>query len=809
MKIVKYNLLCAAALILSISAASSQSLSPDLIKQAAAMGYSEADIKTQIGAQKSQATTTQIAQTSEQRYVVGDQQMRAVPVVDSNYALADKPESNVELENIIDQNKSVRITFGQDFFRNNNVSFESNINIPTPKDYVLTPGDEVVVTIWGDTELLYKELISPDGVINIPNYGPINLSGMRIDEATKSLEKSLSKVYNSLGSTSQLMVSLGQIGSIKVNVSGEVANPGTYTVPSVASLFHILHLSGGTSEMGDMRNIELYRDSELVTSLDLYDYIFNGNAAGNTTLMDGDIVVVKPFKARISAMGEVKRPMYYQIKEGESVENILDFVGGFNDTAYKQEVKIYRNAGKDRELMVVEKDAFAAKLLMDGDSLVVSPANNEYKNIVTITGAVWRGGDFQFNDEVKSVNKLIEKAGGLKGNAFATRGMITRRNEDYTTSMISFVTADVARGVDDIELQNYDKVNIPTIESLRERYSIVVLGEVNASDTLEYHQGMSIEDAIIMAGGLKESASLATLDVTRRIMDKNSMTFSNDVATTYNFQINEDLTMNESTKDFALEPFDLVVVRRSPQYKKQERIFIMGEVLFPGTYTMTKGNTYLSDVVNMAKGLTPNAYIKGTSLTRQARGNNKNLDDVNNQELFTVENISNLALNQLKNATTGRDTLNVTSRDIKVYSVGVDMEKALKDPHGPEDVILQENDIVIIPKQINIINIIGAVNYPNATSYTSKKMKHYISEGGGFSRMAIKKPFVIYQNGKVASTKSFLGIKRRPKIDPGSMVVVPAKANRDRASLAETVSAVASLASVASSISTLGLAISK
>ncbi len=700
------------------------------------------------------------------------------------------------------------MTFGQDLFRNSSLSFEPNINIPTPKDYQLTSGDEVVITIWGDTELLYKETISPDGVINVPNYGPVNLSGMRVEDAQRHLESRLSRVYNSLGSSSQLMLSIGQIGSIKVNVSGEVMNPGTYTLSSLANIFHILHLSGGTTDIGNMRKIELYRNSKLVTTVDIYDYILNGNANGNTVLKDGDVVVVKPYEVRAYAAGEVKRPMYYQLKEGESITDFVNYFGGFNDRAFKGEVKVYRNNGSDREIVMVDRDNFGAMQLIDGDSVLISRANNEFKNIISINGAVWRGGDFQFDEQTNTLSTLIEKAGGLMGDAFATRGVITRRNPDYTTSMISFVTADVASGVTDVTLQNYDKVYIPKIESLRESYNVVISGEVNTPITMNYHEGMRIEDAIIMAGGLKESASLATLDVTRRTNDKNSTEYAEQIATTFNFQINEDLTLNSTTSDFVLEPFDVIVVRKSPQFKDNTSIYIMGEVLFPGMYSLTNDRTYLSDVINMAKGTTPHAYLKGTSLTRRTTSSRSSMESENDNSYFTESDISDMALNTLSESIDSRDTLTVSTSDIKIYSVGIDMEKAMADPHGDNDVLLQENDIVLIPKQQNVINVIGAVYYPNATSYSSGKLKHYINESGGYNKSAVRRPFVIYQNGKVATTKSFI-FKRRPKIEPGALVVVPSKGARERASLAETISAVSSMASVASSISTLGVAIAK
>ncbi len=513
MKICKYSILAAIVMVLNISLISAQSVTPAMMQQAAAMGYSEADVlkaaQQSGGSSSSSTSSTPKRSTSTNK---SGQTQRSSGRIDT-----DTPSHGGE---------NGGGTFGQGLFRNDDVSFEPNINIPTPKDYLLTPGDQIIITIWGDSELLYKENISPDGVINVPNYGPINISGMRVDEAQKHLEQRLSKSYESLGSTSQLMLSVGQIGTIRVNVSGEVANPGTYTLPAIANMFHLLHLCGGTTNLGNMRKIELYRNSKLVTTLDLYDYILRGDASGNTLLKDGDILVVNTYNVRVSISGHVKRPMRYQMSDGDKLSNLIEYAGGFSEGAYNQEVKIYRNNGIDREVIMVNSEDFASVELIDGDDISVAEANNEYKNIISISGAVWRGGNFQFDEQVNNLSALIEKAGGLMGDAFANRGVITRRNPDYTTTLISFVTADVAAGISNVDLQNYDKVYIPTIESLREDYTITITGEVNSPKTIGFHDDMRIEDVIVKAGGLRRSASLATLDVTRRINNSNSLDYS-------------------------------------------------------------------------------------------------------------------------------------------------------------------------------------------------------------------------------------------------------------------------------------------
>lgn len=787
MKIWKVSVMPLVAMLLSIGGLAAQTVNAEMLQQAAAMGYSESEVVAQINAQQGSGSTTSVV----------------TPAPTSHQGFRGSSVSSVEPSQIGQVGETS--TFGQSLFRNENVSFEPNINIPTPTDYVLTAGDEVVITIWGDTELLYKEVISPDGIINVPNYGPVNLSGKSVDAAQKYMEQILSKSYNSLGSGSQLMLSVGKIRSIKVSVSGEFVNPGTYSVPSLANLLHLLHISGGTTSIGNMRSIELYRESKLVTTLDLYDYILKGDITSNAILKDGDVVIAKPYDVRVSVAGKVKRPMRFQLKAGETVTDLFSYVGGFNDDAYKQEVTIYRNNGVDREIIMAQLANFDVIELVDGDRIVVGEVNNEYKNIVSIEGALWRVGDFQYDEQTNNLRGLIEKAGGLMGNAFASRGIITRRNEDYTTSMINFVTADVVSGESNVELQNYDKVYIPLIEDLKEEYNIMIFGEVNNPQVLNFHEGMRIEDAIVLAGGLKESATLATLDVTRRVNDKNSLDYSDVIAESFNFQINEDLSLNESTADFTLKPFDVVVVRRSPQYESQVNVFVTGEVLFPGTHTVTTDNTYLSDVINMVNGLTPNAYIKGATMVRRTRTKSLSSELVNSSDYFTSDDVMIMAVNNLQGSTGERDTLVVSTSDFRTYMIGIDMEKALKKPHGPDDILLQSDDIIHIPKQSNIVNVVGAVYYPNATSFSTKKLKYYVESSGGYNRSAYRRPFVIYLNGKVATTKGLF--RRKPKVEPGAIVVVPAKSNRSRASVAETISAMSSMTSLASSISTLGVAI--
>lgn len=681
--------------------------------------------------------------------------------------------------------------YGHDMFKNDKITYEPNLNIPTPENYVLSIGDEVIINIWGDSESIIKETISPEGLIYIPNLGPIHINGMTAPKARAYVERELSKINESIGTTSQITLSIGQIRSIKVNITGEVDTPGAYTVPSLATLFHVLHISGGTTEIGDLRKIEVFRDSKRVAVMDVYDFIMNGDISNNIILRDGDVVVVPPYSAKVSITGEIKRPMCYLMKDGESVNSLIKYAGSFAEDAYKNRVKVFRKGGEYNEVITVESDDFNKIFINNGDSVVVERAKDEFLNRLQIDGAVWYPGDFQLNEKTNTLSKLIQYAGGLRGNAFAKSAIIERRNSDYTKSFINFNPTDVVSGKNDITLQNYDEILIPTLDSLQEEFTIIVLGEVNTPDTIEYRYGMRIEDAIILAGGLKESASLSVIDVSRRLRDNRSTNYTEDKAELFSFNINEDLSLTTQTKGFSLTPYDIVVVRKSPNYKEQTTITITGEVVMPGNYTIEQEQTYLSDVLQMTKGATPFAYIKGANLVR-----------------WRDDSGMDLSLNKLQESMSGKDSMSINMDEIRSYPVAINLEEALLDPRGDSDILLQKGDVINIPKLINIVNTNGALYYPNASTYVGHRLKRYIQSSGGYTKEARKRPFVVYKNGTVKATKVIFFIKKYPRIEPGCLIVVPMKSHVDKASLAEIIGIASTTASMAASMGTLGLSIS-
>ena len=526
--------------------------------------------------------------------------------------------------------------------------------------------------------------------------------------------------------------------------------------------------------------------------MDLYNFINNGDISSNITLRDGDVVVVPPFKIKAAIAGAVKRPMQYLMKADESIGTLIEYAAGFKDNAYKNRIKVFRKGLEYNEVVSVNSNDFDKIIINDGDSIFVELAKTEFNNILKIDGAIWYPGDFQLNENTNTLSKLIEYAGGLKGSAFSKSAIIERRNDDYTTSIINFNPTDIVTGKSDIELKNYDNVYIPTVLSLQEEFNIIIYGEVNIPDTIVYREGMRIEDAIILAGGLKESASLSVIDVSRRLNNNKSTDYTDKKSEEFSFGINKDLSLTTDSKNFLLKPYDIVIVRKSPQYKEQTTVTINGEVLMPGRYTIEVEGTYLSDIIKIAKGSTPNAYIKGANLSRRS-----------------IENHITSTVTKLQRATTEDDAEAVDTDDISVYSVAINLEKALLLPYGKDDILLQEGDVITIPKFSNIVNTIGAVYYPNATIYKGTKLKQYIQNSGGYTKKARKRPFVIYKNGSVKATKSAFFFKIYPKIEPGCLIVVPMKPAKDGMSIAEIISLTSSATSVAASIGTLGVSLFK
>jgi len=513
--------------------------------------------------------------------------------------------------------------FGHNIFDNEYLTFEPNINVATPSNYRLGAGDEVIIDVWGASQNTIRETIAPEGTVQIENLGPVYLSGKTVKEANDYLKREFAKIYAGVtGETpnTQIKLTLGEIRSIQVNVMGEVAVPGTYTLSSFASVFHALYWAGGVNKIGSLRSIKVIRDGKTVADLDIYDFIMEGRLKDDIRLQDGDVILVNPYQTLVQILGKVKRPMYYEMKPTETIGTLLRYAGGFTGDAYKKAIRLVRKSGREHQIFNVDEMDYSVFRLEDGDVLTVDSVLNRFENRVEIRGAVYREGLYQLSGEVNTVKQLIKKAEGVRGDAFLNRAVINREHEDLTREVISIDLKGLLKGVvADIPLQKNDILYIPSIQDLREDPTVTIHGEVADPGTYLYADKMTIEDLVLQSGGLLEAASTTKIDVSRRIKSPKSTDDSNVVGQTFTFDLKDGLLIGEGSENFYLEPFDEVYVRKSPAYRKQKNVGIIGEALFTGTYALSKKNERLSDLVAKAGGVTSDAYVRGARLIRKRR----------------------------------------------------------------------------------------------------------------------------------------------------------------------------------------------
>ena len=793
MNIVIRNVLLGGLLWLAVPL--SAQVSQDLIDKAKAAGMTDEQIRQEMNKRMGQSGTEQATRTASDA-VVTDRTVaipdgKVIPPLDAQQE-ANRPVGDLS-----------GTVFGREIFSNKNLSFEPNPNVPTPKGYVLSAGDELLINVWGDSELNLKLKVSPEGTILIPNLGPVSVSGLTIETAENRIRQELGRIMSTLsgdtdGANTFVSVSLSQIRSIKVNIVGEVVAPGTYTLPSFATLFNALYAAGGVNEIGSLRGIKVYRNSKEVAKLDVYDYLLNGKYNTNIRLEENDMVIVSPYDQLAVVRGKVKRNRIFEMKKGETLQQLLNMAGGFTGDAYKKDVRIKRKADSRYQIATVTEDKYPTFAMMDGDSLLVDSVIPFYENRLTVTGAVWRPGEYELNGTVHTVKGLINQAAGLKGDEFTGRAQITRLNPDFTTTVVAVDIRGILNGTSpDIELKPEDILNIPSLFDLREPYTIKVSGAVNYVDTvLPYRNNLTVEDAIMMAGGLKESAATVNVEVARRIKDTKTYENSNRTAEVFNFELNDNLGLisvdgKNSNSVFTLEPFDEVYVRFSPGYQEQQVVKVNGEITFSGDYVLAEKNSRLSNIIAKAGGITPDAYVKGASLKRQ----------LTEDEMRRLETLLQLSSNKQS-----RDSVALSLENIKNYSVGIDLEKALANPGSAHDVVLRDGDELYIPQLQSTVKINGAVTYPNSVTYTEgMSVGNCLSQAGGYNDIARKYPIVIYMNGKVATTKKcFIFFKRYPKVEPGCEIVVPTKTQRDRkTSLAEVLSIASSTTSMAAMVTSI------
>lgn len=688
---------------------------------------------------------------------------------------------------LLEDNKPV--IFGKNIFNQKNLSFLPNMNIPTPEDYKLGPGDEIVIDIWGASQASLQQIISPEGSIVVDRLGPVYLNGMTIREANSYIQQKFSSVYSGIGNeggSSQIKLTLGQIRTIQINILGEVAVPGTYALSSLSSVFHALYNAGGINDIGSLRSIQLYRKGKLIKTIDIYQYLLNGNASGETRLMDGDIIMVPPYISLVEIVGKIKRPMFYEMTVTETLSDLIKYSGGFTGDAYKEKIDITRKTGKYDKAYTVSSKDFENFILDDKDSIFVSAGLNQFDNRVEIKGAVFRPGYYEVGEQIKTIKNLIEKAGGIKENAFLNRAILTREKADLTRETVPINLKNLLEGrTADINLKKNDMLLVASDSVLVELGSFTIYGDVQTPGEYDYAEGTSIEDLIIKAGGLLKSASLAKVDVSRRIVDPLSIESPNVIADIYTFNIKNGLVV-DGPPDFVLSPYDQVYIRRSPGYIEQRNIEIAGEVLFPGRYALKEKTERLSDIVKRAGNLTPHAFSAGARLLRE-----KTIMEM------TEERKAMQALSKGLKDSISTDLLNIDP----YYSVGIELDKAIANPKSEYDLVLREGDQLIVPEYDNTVKINGSVMYPNTVLYKKgQKVSYYINQAGGYSDLAEKKrAYIVYMNGTVAKVKG----SNRDAIQPGCNIVIPSKEQKDKMSLAQILSLGTSVTSMASVVALL------
>lgn len=648
-----------------------------------------------------------------------------------------------------------RKVFGRDIFNKDDLTFEPVMNIATPQSYVVGPGDEVKVDIYGASQKSTTYTVTPDGDIVVDGYGPINISGLTVKQANARIRSTLGSRYSS----SSIKMTLGQTRTITVNVMGEVQTPGTYTLSAFASVFHALYMAGGVSSIGTLRNIKVFRNGKEISVVDVYDYILNGKLSGNVRLHDNDVIVVGPYECIVDIAGKVKRPMYYEMKKSESVQTLLKYAGYFAGDAYTKSVRVIRKNGSRYGVFNVQEFDMNSFHLADGDSVTVDSIIPRYENMVEIKGAVFRPGMYQLGGNITTVRSLIESADGLTEDAFTNRGVIHRMKEDRTLKVISVDVQGIIDGrVADIPLKNEDVLFIPSKSERQENRTITIHGEVLYPGVYKYADNETLEDFVVQAGGLKESASTVKVDVSRRVSNRKALTRDSVIAKTYSFALKDGFVV-DGQPGFTLEPYDEVYVRKSPSYTIQQNVSIEGEVNFPGTYALTKSESRLSDIVRASGGTNKLAYVKGARLERR----------ITPEERTRMEQVLKMAQFQSK---TEEDTIDVSKLDLgDTYYVGIQLDKALEAPGSDYDLTLREGDKIIVPEYTNTVKVSGNVLYPNTVAYKKGKgARYYVNQAGGWGIRAKKgSTYIVHMNGTVNQ----MGKGEKPT--PGSEVIVPTK----------------------------------
>lgn len=675
--------------------------------------------------------------------------------------------------------------FGHDIFHRGALSFEPNMNIATPQNYVLGPGDQVIIDVYGASQKSLQLTISPEGEVVVPGYGPIQVSGMSVAAANAKVRSTLGARYSS----SSVKLTVGKTRTIMINVMGEVRTPGTYHLSAFSTVFHALYMAGGINSQGTLRNIKVYRNGNLVTVVDIYEYILNGRLAGNIPLQEGDVIQVGLYDCLVGITGNVKRSMFYEMRKNESVATLLKYAGGFTGDAYKKSVRLTRQSGERYSVYNIDEFEMSSFLIEDGDAVVVDGMLNRYENVVEVKGAIFRPGRYQLGKEVTSVRTLLEAAEGVTEDAMTNRGVLHRLKEDRSLEVISVDIKGILAGTaPDIPLLNEDVLFIPTEADLRQQRTLMITGHVMSPGTYQYADNTTLEDLILEAGGLTDAASTVRVDVSRRIRDPKATEAPREISKSYTFALKDGFVV-DGTPGFILEPYDVVHVRKSPGFQTPRNIRITGEVVYEGAQTMTTKNMRLSDAIKLAGGLTTEAYPKNARLERKMN------DDEKARRSFLLK--------QLRKQTETMDddeTVLISQLELSdTYTVGIYLDKALANPGSEYDIVLREDDHIIVPEFISTVKVSGDVMFPNTVSFNKgKNYKWYVNQAGGFGNRAKKrKSWVIYPNGTMSQ------VNHGAKIEPGCEIVVPTKPKPEAGQVQQWISIAQSVTSMSALLAIL------
>lgn len=728
----------------------------------------------QLYDQQNNAASDEISGTAQAEIRLREQ------VSDDNSAVMPNQE---KAEDVAKENQ----VYGRNIFNTRNLTFEPSVNIATPLNYRLGPGDEVIIDIWGASQNTLREQISPDGTINIAGIGPLYLSGMTIDESQQYLTRELSRIYSD--ENNQIRVTLGNTRTIQINVMGEVVQPGTYSLSSFSTMFHALYRAGGVNDIGSLREVQLVRNGNKVATIDVYDFIMKGKAQDDIRLEEGDVIIVPPYESLVQITGNVKRPMRYEMKKGETLATLINYAGGFTSDAYTRNLRLVRQNGKEYQVNTIDDKDYASYKLTDGDVVTAEAILDRFTNKLEVRGAVYRPGIYELGDDVNTAKALIARADSLTDDAFTARAVIYRLRDNMTREVIPVDVAALMNGtIPDIALQRNDVLFIPSIHDISDLGDVQIAGEVMHPGTFPYADNMTLEDLVIAAGGLREAASLVRVDISRRIKNPTSTDDTREIGEMFTFALKDGFIV-DGEPGFVLQPYDYVYVRRSPAYSEQKNVVINGEVLYGGTYTLTAKDERISDLVKKAGGITQFAYVRGAKLVRRA----------NQDELKRMQDAVSLLRHQMG---AGK----VDSLGIKVeptFSVGIDLEAALKNPGGDADIVLREGDVISVPEYNNTVRINGAVMQPNVVSYKAgEDVKYYIAQAGGYNQTAKKnKKYIIYMNGQIALVKG----RGKNLIEPGCEIIVPNRRPRQAnwGNILTSLSAVTSIGTMAATIANL------